>query len=291
MLPEFGNFFPFLELFSHFKLHFALIAFGFGVIATIAHCFKTGVLAFVMVAAIIIEIWPRPYPLETPDITPRSSSFKIIDLNVQKSNPDPNAVIEFIRQENATFVALQEVIPVWQDRLRTLSDSYPFMEFNNDGLKCCIALLSKVPWESVKSVKLSAKGPDIIDATFNIGDRRFSVLVTHLDPPKPSLFGYKFHHHHQTEVLGKTLKSFSSPFILVGDLNTTHWAPSFKRIIQGTTLRRMGGGISATWLSKYILAGLPLDHILATKEFLRTKFFIGPSVQSDHFPLVAELTL
>ena len=278
-----------MELFSHFKLHFAVIAFGFGGIATLIHCFKTGVFALAIVAAIIIEIWPDP--IASPDITPHSSAFKIIDLNVQKSNPDPNAVIEFIRQENPTFVALQEVIPVWQDRLRTLSDIYPFMEFNNDGLKCCIALLSKVPWESVQSVQLSSKGPDIIDATFNIDDRKFSILVTHLDPPKPGLFGYEFHHHHQTEVLGKRLQSFASPFILVGDLNTTHWAPSFKRIIQGTTLRRIGGGISATWPSKYILAGIPLDHILATKEFFRIKFFIGPSVQSDHLPLVAELTL
>ena len=289
VLPEFGKISPFLELFSHFKLHFAAIAFGFGVIATLAHCFKTGLLAFVIVAAIIIEIWP--HQLGVPDVLPPSGSFKIIDLNVQKSNPDPKAVIQFIRQENATFVALQEVVPVWQDRLRTLSQIYPFMEFNNDGLKCCIALLSKVPWEAVRSLKLSPKGPDIIDAIFNIGERKFRVLVTHLDPPKPALFGYNFHHHHQAEVLGKSLQSFAIPFILAGDLNTTHWAPSFKKITQGTTLRRMGGGISATWPSKYIVAGIPIDHILATKEFVGIKFSIGPNVQSDHLPLVVDLTL
>ncbi len=82
------------------------------------------------------------------------------------------------------------------------------------------------------------------------------------------------------------------PLILSGDLNSTYYAPLYRMVLQRSGLvgTRMWGGILGTWpgfLPQPLR--ITLDHTLVTPGIQIVNCRIGPSVGSDHKPLIIDL--
>jgi len=216
--------------------------------------------------------------------------IKLINLNLQKTNPVPSKAIDFLRSENADIVVLEEITPEWAAQLKTLSIAYPHMLFCDDTSTCDLALLSKKPWQSGTVQKFSETGPYVITAEFNWDNSPFTLVSTHLDPPTPAI-GEDHQHFHseESEAFSILLRSIDGPLVVAGDFNATPWSPSFDRVTEGTELKRVNGGLLPTWPAQFSLVGIPIDQILTTSEFYGSTMTTGPQVGSDHLPLIAHL--
>jgi len=49
--------------------------------------------------------------------------------------------------------------------------------------------------------------------------------------------------------------------------------------------------MTTTWLSRFPLFGLMIDHVLAGPNVRIARAWVGQDVGSDHFPVVADLIL
>ena len=83
------------------------------------------------------------------------------------------------------------------------------------------------------------------------------------------------------------------PTMLMGDLNTTPWAPTFRDFLDSSGMRdsRGGFGLQVTWPTYLPPLLIPIDHALVSPDISVRHFEVGPSVGSDHYPLLLDFTL
>jgi len=85
--------------------------------------------------------------------------------------------------------------------------------------------------------------------------------------------------------------------VLMGDLNTTPWSASFRRVLDDSVLLDSATRPAErprwprpTWFSYWPGIGLPIDHILLSPGWRIHERRLGPFFGSDHRPLVIELS-
>ncbi|NQU59257.1 MAG: endonuclease/exonuclease/phosphatase family protein [Rhodospirillales bacterium] len=287
LAPLLGDFVPGLELFAHFKVHYAVASAFLAVLAFKMRSHGVAIAALILVAVNVVAVVPS---FITASVAAGTTNIKVINLNVFEDNPSPGSVIDFLRHKNADIVVLEEVTPGLVKMLKTLADVYPHMLFCDNTPTCDLTLLSKMPWRSAEIRNLSLTGPFVAVAQYDVNGFRFTLLGTHLDRPALPLPNEREHfHHRQVEKLSAMLQRIEGPLVVVGDFNATQWSPSFDKIIKGTGLKRVDGGILPTWPSQFSYLGIPIDQILITEEFTGSTMTVGPQVNSDHLPLIAIL--
>jgi endonuclease/exonuclease/phosphatase (EEP) superfamily protein YafD len=81
--------------------------------------------------------------------------------------------------------------------------------------------------------------------------------------------------------------------VVLGDLNLTPWSATFHRFVReaGLSDNPRERGLVATWLSRFPLFGLALDHVLAGHGVEIVQSRVGRDVGSDHFAVTAHLAL
>lgn len=210
-----------------------------------------------------------------------SKTDKAFVLNVFTANKDHQAVIKLIKEENPKHVILTEINQRWFRELhKALAQEYPYIieqpRMDNFG----IMLLSK---ESFIGEKIFANGLPVIKATFPT----FTLLAVHPLPPVN-----KANFKERNDFLKKIstwLKNEENIF-LCGDFNTVPWSPFFKTMQQENKLRNCsrGYGINTSWPTNIPFLRIPIDHcLISTRGSVKT-FKRGPSVGSDHFPIIVE---
>ena len=96
------------------------------------------------------------------------------------------------------------------------------------------------------------------------------------------------------EMMRIALKSLESkyPVIVVGDFNDVAWSQStslFQKV-SGLLDVRKGRGFFNTYNANYIILRWPLDHIFVSEHFRVISAERGGDIDSDHFPIFANLS-
>jgi len=287
LAPLLGEITPLFELFAHFKVHYVLFSAVLALLALKARHYRAALVALVLMGMNGAAVMPF---LTITAVAGSDPQIKLINLNLRKANPTPKIAIEFLRDENADIVMLEEVTPKWAKMLGALSDIYPHMLFCDDMSVCDLGLLSKEPWETARTRPRTTTDPGVIVAKYTNNRLSFTLVGTHLDVPTPAIDkGHEYFHSRHVKAFSGLLRSLEGPLVVSGDFNATPWSPSFNRIIEGTELTRVDGGLLPTWPVQLSFAGIPIDQILTTPEFYGSTMTTGPQVGSDHLPLIANL--
>ena len=79
----------------------------------------------------------------------------------------------------------------------------------------------------------------------------------------------------------------------MGDFNATPWSRIFIDMLRAGRLNdaAIGSDLRSTWVSRFPPFGLPLDQVLVGHGIGVTGRRVGASIRSDHFPVIADLTL
>jgi endonuclease/exonuclease/phosphatase family metal-dependent hydrolase len=81
--------------------------------------------------------------------------------------------------------------------------------------------------------------------------------------------------------------------VLLGDLNLTPYSPPFDRLLGDSGLRDVmqGQGWQPTWRAGFWPLALRIDHVLVSSDLCVEDATVGPTVGSDHRPVLARLRL
>lgn len=271
-----------LDLASHWQWLFLALLLGAGAVAA----FRDRRWALCLLAA------PLPWLSAAAALSPGAPgapALGVASANVHFENRDVSPLRQWLARENPDIVVLLEVSPEYAAGLAALS-GYPFRTVAAEDGPFGIALLSRLPLLE-SAVRRDAEGIARIEARLQWGGRQIGIVALHPMPPLSPEYGAA--RDGRIVELAEAGNASGLPSLIAGDFNATPWSSTFFRA-EGLGWRR-ATGLAPTWPAvlggEIGIFGIPIDHVLASPEWALQGSALGPSLGSDHLPVVARLSL
>ncbi len=281
----------YLELFSHFRLQYfvssLVLLLAFAVL-------RNRNFSLLLVALALLNAWfvlPWYVGDDRAGVVAGGASMKILQANVLRGNKETAALLAQIAAEKPDIVILQEMTPPWLKAMQSLSAEFPYSIAEAQDGAFGIGLFSKLPLEDARIVHAPPVDLPEIRVTVVLGEQRIILMSAHPMPPigRASIEARNV----QLAALGKELGAAARPTVLIGDLNISMWASTFRAFEESSGLRngRKGFGIIPTFPVFLPIAGIPIDHCLVSEGIEVLEFRRGARTGSDHWPIIVTLAL
>uniref|UniRef100_B0T8H4 Endonuclease/exonuclease/phosphatase n=1 Tax=Caulobacter sp. (strain K31) TaxID=366602 RepID=B0T8H4_CAUSK len=227
----------------------------------------------------------RPAGAPTP-------TLKLVQFNVWAENHDPAATLDWIRAQKADVVLLEEGGGASWRIVKGLRATYPYA-ISCDGKRYCDTwIFSRFPIVQHRGFYQDHLPLAGAWATLRHPGGNFTVAATHFVWPIPA-----GRQQAQSRLLVAELKPFPRDSLIVtGDFNSTPWSWSLRRQDKALGLERRTRAL-ASWptgdfsrVARAPFPILPIDHVYAGKAWTTVSVERGPSLGSDHRPVVVTLS-
>lgn len=283
----FGGFFYYLELTTHFRLHYLLLALLCTLIFVWAGRWKWLAVSLLAVGLNVPPLLPAYLPAEAG--AAGSASLRLMLANVNGGNDKYAGFINTVLNRKPEVIIVLEATPEWARALKHLEADYPhtvrLQRRDNFG----ILLFSKLALDSQKILEFGVSSHPSLLFRLTKQGRELAIIATHLMPPVDSeAFTVR---NRELDDAAAWMARLKGARMLVGDLNTTPWSPYFKAMRNRGGLRdgRNGFGILPTWPTMLPGLMIPIDHLLVSPEVGVHELAVGDDIGSDHLPLFAEV--
>jgi endonuclease/exonuclease/phosphatase (EEP) superfamily protein YafD len=277
-----------LDLFAHFRVQYALL---FLVVAIALFALRAPLLGAVAVAGALFAAIPIVSYMGVPTARAEagSASFRVVTFNTWFRNRDYAAIGRFLEQTQADVVVLEERNRQEALRLGEFLASYPhsFNEPRPHG----VVVFARWPIVSAESLPLAAGGVLAARVTLDWQGTQITVLGAHLHwPLGPTNSRLR---NAELNELASLAAARTEPVIVAGDFNITPWSRQFRTALQRSGLNdsAAGHGLAPSWPSQFPPLGIRIDHCWASRHWRSTAIRLGPSLGSDHLPLIADLEM
>ncbi len=286
------------------RFQIAVLATGIAILLATVMWPPQGIDAALLVAVVLSAGWQlswvwryvRGAPVEVPNAKRGalpSNCVSFLTTNVYQPCRDSGGLLSIIAEAAPDVILTVETDEWWctqlGDALRgryphhlsyPLSNGYGMALFSRFEL--IDPIVRFVVDEAIPSIKTGILLPSgvVID-----------VYGMHPQPPAP----HQSSKERDTEliIVGREIKRFDRPAIILGDLNDVAWSGTTSEFKTAGELRdpRRGRGFFNTYPAGMPGLRYPLDYIFHTRHFAVREMRVLPRFQSDHLPLVAALCL
>lgn len=219
-------------------------------------------------------------------------NFKIISINIFSQNNEYQHLKKFIDKETADVIVLQELTPDWQKNIEFIRNKYPYYKEEPRANNFGIAVYSKIPFDTVITKNYIDEMHPSLLGEIKINSKPITILMTHPVPPLPNQARFEKRNKQYQLIKNEIDNLNTNNIILIGDLNSTIYSPNFK-LVQSEKLKdaRSGFGLQNSWNAFIPIFRTNIDQCWVSKNIKVTNFYRGEKIQSDHFPIVAELKI
>lgn len=283
----FAKYHWFFALFSHFRVQyfFATIIF-----LLIPEFFEKNIYIFYIQILLLIAFVSNlfliyPYLKFSKSKNKIKADLKVMFINIYMNNLKLKKITDYIIKIHPDIIGIAEYCTEHQEIMKTL---VPFYK-NSFGI-CKYKSGFGFAFFSKYKFKEFYRGGDE-HMPFSIFEifhpkQNFYVGVFHPNPPiGPKRFKKFIKQISELELVAK------ENIIVMGDFNASPWCYYFRKFLKTTNLKdpRKIFGLNFSWL-RFTPFSLPIDHILASKNFKYLNFKIDKHLGSDHRPVIAEIS-
>jgi endonuclease/exonuclease/phosphatase (EEP) superfamily protein YafD len=275
-----------LDLFSHFRVQYALL---FLIVAIVLFALRSPLLgALSAVGAVFAAIPIDSYMgVQTARAETGSPGFRVVQFNTWFRNRDYAEIGSFLEKMQPDVIVLEERTRQEAQRLGEFLPSYPYSY--NEPRPHGVVIFARWPIASAESLPLAEGGVLAARVTLDWRGRPITVLGAHLHWP----LGSTNSRLRNAELAGlATLAAArTEPLIVAGDFNITPWSAHFRAALErsGLTDSAAGHGLAPSWPAQFPPLGIRIDHCWVSRHWRSTDVRLGPSLGSDHLPLIADL--
>ena len=278
---------PVVDLFAQFLFGAILGALLLCLVALLGRRFRLAIVAGTLLLTSVALALPYELP---PGAATAEHRLRLLSFNIFFDNLRLPDVVAGVRATKADVVILLEVAPKNREGLRPLDQDYPYRIECWQKRRCDILVLSRVPLKDLEpSVTIVNTPPAWAAAELELGGCRFALVAAHLSLPFP--FHYPGEQGARATSLTQIVQQIKQPKILAGDFNAASWGAIIADIAEATQLKVLTG-YGATWPTPFpTYLGIPIDNILASREFTFLSRELEAIPGSDHRGVLADIAL
>jgi endonuclease/exonuclease/phosphatase (EEP) superfamily protein YafD len=225
--------------------------------------------------------------------------FSFLQMNLLQENNSYTNALAVIKKYKPDLLCCEEYSSVWHKELSKNLSEYPhrFLIPVDDWFG--LALYSKFPIAEAKEIYFTKECPRALVAKITIGKNVINTICLHTLSPSDSQ-AIKVRNE-ELSAIAQYAKSINKikndSLIIAGDFNCSPWCYYFKNLLKEGNLfnSQQGFGIQNSWPTKIslvsLLAKVPIDHFLLSKNISVLDRQIGPSFNSDHYPVFVKLAM
>src|SRR5687767_3648967 len=239
--------------------------------------------------------YSRLAPLEVEGSrTATQPRLSVAVSNVLQTNRASDRLIRVLAAADADVLLFVETDDWWRERLDVL------LRTHRHTVQCPLSntygmlMYSRLPLLDTSIDFLVEQDIPSIQAQVRLDDGTTVWLnCVHPRPPAPGESDESLERDAELLVVGKRVCDAEQPVVVCGDLNDVAWSRTTRLFQKASRLvdPRKGRGMFSTFHARFPGLRFPLDHILHSPEFRLVEMRLLPFVGSDHFPVVATLSL
>lgn len=279
-----------LDLFSHFRLQYAVALGTSAMVLSVLRWRKMALLAFAGSFAITISIVNYTGHGASQASQAGVDRFRFTTFNAFYLNGDLARIGAGLEATGADVVALQELDATRARALAKYLPSYPHTYFGATH-RYGAAVFSRWPILRHQTIELVPAGARAAQVVLDWRGQTVTVIGTHLHWP----FGARNTRLRDGALrrLTRLAATLQGPLLIGGDLNITAWSPRFQDVLASSSLSdcARGHGLVATWPTFFSPLSIRIDHCLASPDWQVIGVRTGPSLGSDHYPAITDLIL
>ena len=286
------------DIFTHFAQILTRCFFLYAAIEAIRRRWwrvLVSLIAAVLNAIPILILLLAPDPLQ-PDRTapsPEAQTLRILQANILTDNSRAEALIALIEREDPDVILLQETDSRWLADLQPIHARYPIRAAEPREDNFGIAVFAKNPLAKgeifhLRQVRRVPGGRILLP----VAGQTLACYSIHTPAP------YDRHTWNERNTyprhLAERLAQDPELKVVTGDFNNTPWSLTFRGLVRlaGVCDTSRTFGLLPTWPVRTLpFLRIPLDHCLHSPEVKILRKRRGPSIGSDHFPLIIDLAV
>ncbi len=223
----------------------------------------------------------------------KESSLRLLTANVLMSNRDAARLRQIFREADPDIILTVETDQWWQEQIKELEHTYPFVVHQPQDNTYGMLLYSKLELINPEIKFLIEDDVPSIHTLVRLpSGQEVELYCLHPRPPVPPEDEESTARDAELLIVGKEVKQKKLPVIVMGDLNDVAWSRTnylFQKI-SGLLDPRIGRGFYNTFHAKYFFMRFPLDHFFHSDQFRLIDFRRLSHFGSDHFPVFITLS-
>jgi endonuclease/exonuclease/phosphatase (EEP) superfamily protein YafD len=251
------------------------------VVLAILRWWRSAIASAAVAAALIASVVVPLTALRTIG-APSGETLRIAVFNTGAGPGDVAAVATAIRAAEPDVAVLLESEDIAADLDERLDDLSRLSTPVDGPETSAPIVLARRDWP-VDIEPLGDARPATI-VSVEIGGRPVDIVAAHPFPPISRSWARS--HERSISLLLANVLPRPDPYVLACDCNTTPWTPSMRRL-SNVGLRQPT--VAATFGAPVI--GMPLDHVLLSRDVGAVSRELGPFAGSDHRLIVTEIAL
>lgn len=282
-----------LDVLANFRAQYVVALAILGLVVTLSKWRKTGYV--ILGAALINLVAVLPLFIGSPaDPESTAASVRVMSFNLLSDNESYSEVIEYIEAVDPDIVLLHEASRPWEVAMDSSGLQYEFIRPRSEDL--IFGTLVLVRGEGVEAVSFgfAASSPRAVEVSFTPDGWSTPLTVLGTHPLAPTDDGRAALRDAQLGFAGQWAAERTGAYLVAGDFNATPWSWPFRRLLDLGELRnsQVGFGLQPSFSSQSnLLLRVPIDHLVHSEALEVTDRRLGPSLGSDHFPLLVDLQL
>ena len=220
--------------------------------------------------------------------------LRVLISNVLMENEGKRRLLDLVAETDPDVVLAVETDEKWAQAMEPLADSYPHVVRQPQDNYYGLMLFSRLPLVEPRVEFLVQDDIPSVHAALELPSGELVALHgLHPRPPEPIRDQDSTPRDAELVVVGRAIGNTASrPTIVVGDLNDVAWSPTTRLFLRLSRLLdpRIGRGLFSSYNANNPLLRYPLDHVFHSNHFRLVELRRLPSVGSDHFPMLVELS-
>jgi endonuclease/exonuclease/phosphatase (EEP) superfamily protein YafD len=288
----FGRFVWWLDVLANFRVQFLIVLLVLGTVLALSRFRRWG--WGILVAAGINLAVVAPLYLGSPgEATVDAPSIRVMSFNLLSTNDQYGDVVDYIRETDPDVVFLHEASLPWETAMESSGLGYEVARSRSEDLIFGTLVLTKTS-SGVLTFGFAETAPRAVEVTMLVEGWEVPVTILASHPLAPTDAERASLRDAQLQFAANWASDQSGPYMVVGDLNATPWSWPFRNLLATGNLQNSqnGFGVQPSFAaSSNPLFRVPIDHLLHSDALLVRQRRLGPTLGSDHFPLLVDLEL
>jgi endonuclease/exonuclease/phosphatase (EEP) superfamily protein YafD len=244
-----------------------------------------------------------PQRVERSDLArlPRSGAgrdgrptFRLLISNVLMENTQHERLVKLVRDSDPDVVLAVETDDAWARALEPLAKEYPHVVRQPQENYYGLMLFSRLPLIDPRVEFLVQDDIPSVHTQVELENGvRLTLHGLHPRPPEPIRDQDSTPRDAELVLMGRAIGDTpDTPTVVAGDLNDVAWSPSSELFMRlsGLLDPRLGRGFYNSYNANVPIFRWPLDHVFHSNHFRLVELRRCPSIGSDHFPMLIELS-